>query len=124
MDIAYSTIELSSRLREKYRDYLRPELISVILFQSPSEIWLETVANETTTGGWEKITTRRTSLDFIVLDPDCDQPMFNPADPIEVNASKFVEELDAYSICNTTDLFTDRACQRISRKLNTFGIEP
>ena len=49
--------------------------------------------------------------------------MFNPDDPIEINARKFVNELSPYSIINTTDLFHIEACEQISKKYNIFGID-
>ena len=61
---------------------------------------------------------------FIVIrSEDDDNAMFNPGDNIEVNASKFINELSPYSLINTTDLFTDEASEVISKKYNIFGID-
>jgi len=129
MDFCYSTINIYDRLKLKYRDYLKPEIISVEIVQSKDEVWLETKELEIVEGGLEKYTINRISLDFIKdVDEDADgdeveKLFFDPEDSIENNARKFIEELTPYSIINTTDLFHEEACEKISRKYNTFGID-
>ena len=71
--------------------------------------------------GKSKETINRINLDFISEDDD--NAMFNPGDNIEVNASKFINELSPYSLINTTDLFTDKASETINKKYNIFGID-
>lgn len=63
----------------------------------------------------------RINLDFISEDDDT--AMFDPGDNIEVNASKFINELSPYSLINTTDLFTEEASEVINKKYNIFGID-
>ncbi len=71
--------------------------------------------------GWIKETINRINLDFIIGEDDV--AMFDPDDSIELNASKFINELSPYSIINTTDLFTDEASEVINKKYNIFGID-
>lgn len=122
MDSVYSSIDFYNNLKLKYKEYLKPEIISIIMIQSEEDVWLETVEEEIGEGGLEKQTTRRINLDFISADDD-GEAFFNPKDTIENNVRKFIDELSPYSIINTTDLFHDEACEKISKKYNTFGID-
>lgn len=75
-------------------------------------------------GGFEKQTTKRIDLDFISDgDDENEEDFFNPKDAIENNVRKFIDELSPYSIINTTDLFSDEACDKISKRYNTFGVD-
>jgi hypothetical protein len=106
----------------KYHDYLRPEIKTISISQSNEDVWLETLSITTIKDqGWTKETINRINLDFISEDGDI--AMFNPGDNIEVNASKFINELSPYSLINTTDLFTDEASEVINKKYNIFGID-
>ncbi|MHC1694063.1 MAG: hypothetical protein AB9835_02050 [Eubacteriales bacterium] len=126
MDANYSRIDITNDLRIKYRDYLQPEIITISIIQSNDDVWLETLSiiiiKEK---GWTKETINRINLDFITKDVENDDviSMFNPADNIEVNAIKFINELSPYSLINTTDLFTDKACDIINKRYNVFGID-
>jgi len=123
MDIVYSTIDIYNSLKAKYREYLKPEIISVAIVQTEEEVLLETTEVEVLEGNLEKQTTRRIDLEFIAdgEGPGSDTPYFNPNDPIEKNARKFIDEFSPFSIINTTGLFHDEACEKISKKYNTFG---
>ncbi|MCX7714119.1 MAG: hypothetical protein N2171_00085 [Clostridia bacterium] len=125
MEAVYSTIEFYNELKLKYKDYMKPEIVSVVMIQSADEVFLEILEIEIVEGGFEKQTKRRVNLDFIADDnSDEDQiPFFNPKDPIEKNVNKFINELTPYSIINTTTLFHDEACEKINRKYNTFGVD-
>ncbi len=110
----------------KYHDYLRPEIKSISISQSNDDVWLETLSLIIIKDkGWTNETIHRINLDFIVEDivEDNDIAMFNPNDNIEVNASKFINDLSPYSLINTTDLFTDKASDVICKKYNIFGID-
>lgn len=124
MDIKFSTINISDQLKQKYKEYLRPEIFSISIIQSEDTVWLESVESITTEDGFEKQTIKKIDLSFIA---DCieeeEELYFSPANLIENNARKFINEFSPYSIINTTDLFHDDASDKISRRYNTFGID-
>lgn len=122
MDEKYSRIDITNDLMVKYQNYLRPEIKTISISQSNEAVWLETLSITIIKDkGWTKETINRVNLDFICDDDDI--AMFNPGDNIEVNASKFISELSPYSLINTTDLFTDKASETISKKYTIFGID-
>lgn len=124
LDIKFSTINIFDQLKQKYKDYLRPEIFSISIIQSEDTVWLESVESITTEDGFEKQTIKKIDLSFI---NDCieeeEELYFSPADLIENNARKFINEFSPYLIINTTDLFHDDASDKISRRYNTFGID-
>lgn len=126
MDIVYSTINIYDQLKQKYKDYLRPDIFSISITQSEETVWLESVESMKTEDGFEKQTVKKIDLSFIT-DADGieeeEELYFSPSDLIENNARKFINEFSPYSIINTTDLFNDDASTKISRKYNTFGID-
>lgn len=122
MDEKYSRIDITNDLLVKYHDYLRPEIKTISISQSNEDVWLETLSITIIKDkGWTKETLKRINLDFISDDGDI--AMFNPGDNIEVNASKFINELSPYSLINTTDLFTEEASEVINKKYNIFGVD-
>lgn len=124
MDLTYSTIDFYEKLKLKYNDYLKPEIISIVLIQTDDQVLLETREVEIVEGGFEKQTTKRIDLGFISDgDDENESDFFNPQDAIEKNVRKFIDDLSPYSIANTTDLFSDDACNKIIKKYNTFGVD-
>jgi hypothetical protein len=125
MDLVYSTIDFYDKLKLKYREYLKPEIIAIVMIQEKDGVWLETAEIETVEGGFEKETVKRIDLGFITggEDDESEEPFFNPQDPIEKNVRKFIDELSPYSIINTLDLFRHEACEKINKRYNTFGID-
>ena len=124
MDLAYSTIDFYDQLKLKYNEYLKPEIISIVMIQTIDQVLLETREVEIVEGGFEKQTTKRIDLGFISNgDDENEEDFFNPNDAIENNVRKFIDELSPYSIINTTDLFSTEACDKISKKYNTFGVD-
>lgn len=122
MDTIYCTINIFNLIKDKYKDYIKPEIKSIAMIQSQDNIWLESIEVETLQGGLEKHTIRKESLDFIVDGPE-DDPFFNPKDTIEKNVMKFIEDFSPYSIINITDLFHKAACEKIAKKYNRFGVD-
>lgn len=121
----YSTIEFLSLLKKKYRDYIKPEIIEVHLRQYDDEVFLETIELRVLESGLEKYTTTRINTNFITdFDETMDEPLLflDPNNDVETNVMKFVEEMDPYSIINTTDLFHDKASDLINKRYNVFGI--
>lgn len=124
MNIKYSTINIFDQLKQKYKDYLRPEIFAISIMQSEDTVWLESVESITTEDGLEIQTIKKLDLSFIAdVSEEKEELYFSPADLIENNARKFINEFSPYSIINTTDLFHDDASDKISRRYNTFGID-
>ena len=128
MDSVYSVVEIYSMLKSKYKEYLKPEIVSITMIQAEDGICLETVEVVIVKAGFEKLIVRKIALDFKSDGKDQEanetgEYFFNPKDAIEVNVEKFIEEFSPFSIINTTDLFHAEACEKISRKYNTFGID-
>lgn len=46
METVYSAISILSKLEEKYKKYLRPEIIEVAIIQTKEDVYLEVVELE------------------------------------------------------------------------------
>ncbi len=121
----YSTIDFYDKLRLKYKEYLRPEIISIVMIQSEEEVLLETIEIEMTEIGLEKQTIKRINLGFIKdgEDFESEEAFFNLEDTIEDNVIKFIDKFTPYSIVNTIDLFHEEASAKIKKRYKTFGID-
>ncbi|MGO1529309.1 MAG: hypothetical protein ACTHWU_11325 [Senegalia sp. (in: firmicutes)] len=126
MDTTYSMINFYNELKLKYKDYLKPEIISIVMIQSKDDVYLETTEVEIVETGLEKYTVKRINLDFIT-DSDEDEGeeeiYFDLKDSIENNVKKFIDDFSPYSIVNTTDIFHEEACEKIATKYKAFGID-
>jgi len=124
-EVTYSSIEFYNQLKSKFKDYLKPGIISVSMVQDEGAVFLEIAESEILSDGLEKISVRRTNLDFIT-DSEEDQSAiylyFDPNDKIENNVRKFMNDFGIYSIVMTTELFHKEACDSITKKYNIFGI--
>lgn len=110
----YVAEDLTQRLRKKYSAYINPDITAVKIVQTPGRVWLEITTENESAGYLVDQIIRRTDLAFVV-DDDEDEAFFRPEDDVRVNANKFVNDYDEYSIMMTTDLFHDEACQKIAR---------
>ncbi|HEY4437309.1 MAG TPA: GIY-YIG nuclease family protein [Lelliottia sp.] len=111
----YVAEDLTQRLRKKYSTYIPPNITAVKIVQTSGRVWLEITTENESAGYLVDQIIRRTDLAFIVND-DEDEAFFRPEDDVRVNANKFVNDYDEYSIMMTTDLFHDEACQKIARE--------
>ena len=112
----YCSIEFLQLLKNKYSEYLKPEIVEVHLIQNEEEVLLDITELKSLENGLKKYTTTRINTDFITdFDETMDEPLLflDPSDEIEMNVIKFVEELDPYSISVTTHLFHEEACNLI-----------
>lgn len=123
VESVYISINIYNNLKLKYSEYLKPEITSIAIIQSVDSVWLELIELEILKGGLEKQTKRRINLDFITDGDEGNELFFNPQNPIEYNARRFIDEFSPYSIINITALFHDAASEKISKKYNTFGID-
>ena len=118
MSEKYCSIEFLQLLKNKYSEYLKPEIVEVHLIQNTDEVLLDIVELKTIENGLKKYTTTRINTDFITdFDDSMDEPLLflDPSDEIELNVIKFVEELDPYSMYVTTDLFREDIGDQIKR---------
>lgn len=107
----YVAEDVTQRLREKYPEYLRPDIVSVRIVQIPGRVWLEITSETEIAGYLVNQIIQCTDLAFIV---DTDEAFFKSEDDVSFNANKLVNDYDVYSIIMTTDLFHDEACQKIA----------
>lgn len=113
----YVAEDVLSRLREKYPNYLKPEIVGVRIIQTQERVWLEVTEEEEIAGYLKNQTIKRTDLAFI-SDGDYESRFFKSTDDVTINADKFVKEFDPYSIIMTTDLFHEEACHEVDEKFN------
>ncbi|MDF3828316.1 MULTISPECIES: GIY-YIG nuclease family protein [unclassified Pseudocitrobacter] len=104
--------DVTTRLHEKYSEYMRADIVSVRIVQIPNRVWLEITTEEEIAGYLVNQTIQRNDLAFIA---DTDDAFFRPEDSVSVNANKLVNDYDLYSIIMTTDLFHDEAYKIISQ---------
>ncbi len=102
------TLEILPQLREKYSEYLRPNIKSVKLGQVDGRCFLEVTTAEIVAGYLHNEVTKREDLGFVSDDAPT-KLYFNPSNTVIENAHRFVTDFDEISIINCTELFTDAA---------------
>ncbi|MEW8146619.1 MAG: GIY-YIG nuclease family protein [Candidatus Thiodiazotropha endolucinida] len=112
----YSAIEIMDGLKKKYAKWLKKNIVSVRIVQPKERVWLETTQEEQMGGYLVDQKIKRTDLGFI--GEDSDDMYFSTEDEISINAEKFVNELDPYSIIMTTDLFDEEGCNEVKELFN------
>jgi hypothetical protein len=113
----YAAEDITERLRKKFPSYLKPDIVSVRIVHPGDRVWLEITQEEELAGYLKKQTITRSDLGFI-SDGEFESFYFNPTDSVSINANKFVDEYDPYSIIMTTGLFHDEACEEVNEKYN------
>lgn len=114
LDSSYVAVNIFNKLNIKYPDCLKKDIIEVRIVQSEKIVWLEITTEEKKGGYLVDQTIKRSDLAFI---REGDEDLtFKPEDNIEINADKFVNEFEPYSIIMTTDLFHEKACDDIADK--------
>ena len=102
-------IEIFDDLYRMYEEWLQPGITSVCILQKDETVYLEitrdTGSEYTKDEGVERI-------DLCFIDGK-DGDMFPYRNGAEVNAKKFLKEMDPYSIINCTSLFTEEAGDKI-----------
>jgi len=111
----YSAIDITLRLKEKYPKWLKPDIASIRIVQPIERVWLEITQETEMRGNLIDQTIKRTDLGFISSNGG---HFFSPQDSISINANKFLNQFDPYSIINTTDLFNEKAYDEILDKYN------
>jgi hypothetical protein len=108
--------DILPELKEKYSQWLRPEIISVRIIQKTRTVFLE-IATKTKHQGLADEAVTRTDLGFMSDGTDKDQ--FPSERTAQENAECFVNKLDPYSIMMCTDLFTEEGCKEVDRLFNS-----
>lgn len=92
-------------LRGKYPDYVRNDLVGLQFIHYSEKVYLKTIDLKGIV-----------SLDDIgfIIEDQRESEMFPATNSADDNATKFIEQLDPYSIINCTDLFSDAACKHIA----------
>lgn len=113
----YEAIDILAKLKEKFRDYINPKIISARIYQTEDTVYFEQIVYIYGNDHFLKdqlIT--RTDLGFISDGDDIDELMFKSSCSVVENAKKFIE-LDSYSIINCFDnLFTEEATQNVLKE--------
>lgn len=112
----YAAGDILDRLCEKYSNYLKPDIVAVRIVQTKDRVWLEITTEDEINECLKDQTIKRTDLGFIATGNE--KLFFNPKDPVSVNAMKFVEQFDPFSIIMTTDLFHEDASHKINKEYN------
>jgi hypothetical protein len=117
------SLEILPQLKDKYPNYLCPEITSVKFIQSVDRCYLEITTAEPVSDYLRDEISKRTDLAFI-SGGDEDDPLFRPSSSITENAHRFVSDFDLVSIINCTDLFTEDSAIRINDFWQKFGRVP
>lgn len=115
----FEAIDITDMLNKKYPGHLRENIVSVRIVQPEDRVWLEITTERVSEDGYMvDQTIRREDLAFIVDGDEDDDLFFRRIDAVQVNAQKFIDEYDPFSICMTTDLFNEESCKDIDLKHN------
>ncbi|AHJ14177.1 GIY-YIG nuclease family protein [Sulfurospirillum multivorans] len=112
----YSAIDITEKLRAKYLNWLKSDIVAIRIVQPKERVWLEITQEKAVAGYLVDQTITRTDLGFIAGQED--KKFFSPEDDILINAEKFVYNFDPYSIIMTTDLFHEDGCNEVNQKYN------
>jgi len=116
---SFAAIDITEGLMSKYTRWMKIDIVSVRIVQPQERVWLEITQGKEIAGYLVDQTVTCTDLGFIT-DGEGDQDLcFSPNYPIAMNAQKFINEFDPYSIINTTDLFHDEGANEVNEKYNS-----
>jgi hypothetical protein len=116
---AFAAIDITEGLMSKYSQWMKIDIVSVRIVQPQERVWLEITQEKEIAGYLVDQTVTRTDLGFIT-DGEGEQDLcFSPNSPIAMNAQKFIDTFDPYSIINTTDLFHDEGANEVNEKYNS-----
>ena len=109
-------IDILPALKAKYPRYLKPDIFAASIVELPGVCFLEITGRLYRHSRDEII--ERVDLSIIA---NGDGDMFPPADLLENNAKRFVEDLDEYSIIMTTPLFSEDGAQEVATESEKRG---
>lgn len=112
----YQAVDITEDLSKKYPNHLKEGIVAVRIVQLGFRVWLEITTEEIKDDGTLVTQTiKREDLAFIV-NGNVSAAYFNPEDSVQINAKKYVEEFDPYSIIKTSDLFKEECCIAIENE--------
>ncbi len=117
-DDAFQAIDITNQLQVKYGQWLKKDIVSVRIVQPKERVWLEITQESETAGYLIDQTIKRSDLGF-VTDGDEEEDLFlSPDVDVIVNADKFINDFDPFSIINTTDLFHEEGAIEVNERYN------
>ena len=90
--VSIYSIDIFDKLKEKYKEHLRKDLISVYIIQTRERVYLESTYLEVLEDGLEKKLVNKKDLSIFV-EGESRELTFDPENPIEINARKFIDEI-------------------------------
>lgn len=116
-DGGHQPVSILGDLQARFPNHLRPEITDVLIGQMTDRCYLEVRQARTIAGYLVDEDIKRTDLAFISGEQD-DELYFDPSRSIAFNIYRFVNDLGAVGIINSTDLFTNEAADAICRAHN------
>lgn len=114
----FSAMDITCQLKVKHPGWMRDDLTSIRLVQTSERVYLETTEEELIAGYLKDQTIRRKDLGFIG-DGGEDAAMFDSNNSVEINAKKFVDEMDPLSLLNCcVEILTEEAVEVIQERHN------
>ncbi|MBE5960652.1 MAG: hypothetical protein E7256_04595 [Lachnospiraceae bacterium] len=102
------TISIHNLIKEQYGEYLNKNITQLNITQNEEEVYLEAIESSKDENGVMKEEVKKFRMDFEVRDGE---RFLDPANKVEMNAIKFMEEANAFTIVNIApDIFNDAAC--------------
>ena len=113
--ISIYSIDIFDKLKEKYKEHLRKDLTSVYIIQTRECVYLESTYLEVLEDGLEKKLVNKKDLSIFV-EGEPRKLTFDPEDPIEINARKFIDEISPDLIMLVERLFNEDAFEEFSEE--------
>lgn len=119
-DDAYAAIDITDELKSKYAKWIKGDIVSVRIVQPKNRVWLEITCENEAAGYLVNQVITRSDLGFISDGKRESNLYFSPTSSPSVNAEKFINDFDPFSIINTTDLFHDDGAAEVDYLYNPF----
>ena len=111
--VSIYSINIFDKLKEQYKEHLRKDLISVYIIQTRERVYLESTYLEVLEDGLEKKLVNKKDLSIFV-EGESRELTFDPENPIEINAKKFIDEISPDLIMLIESLFNKDAFEEFS----------
>ena len=115
--VSIYSINIFDKLKEQYKEHLRKDLISVYIIQTRERVYLESTYLEVLEDGLEKKLVNKKDLSIFV-EGESRELTFDPENPIEINARKFIDEISPDLIMLIESLFNKDAFEEFSEEFS------
>ena len=115
--VSIYSINIFDKLKEQYKEHLRKDLISVYIMQTRERVYLESTYLEVLEDGLEKKLVNKKDLSIFV-EGESRELTFDPENPIEINARKFIDEISPDLIMLIESLFNKDAFEEFSEEFS------